>query len=104
MSLIPEYAELISAATDAVKARLAGNTPLVGIVLGSGLGKLANQIEDPIVIPYKEIRGFPFPPPSDTRAISLWASWAEKPSSPCRDASIATRDIPCSWSPCPSAS
>ena len=59
MSLIPEYAELISAATDAVKARLAGNTPLVGIVLGSGLGKLANQIEDPIVIPYKEIRGFP---------------------------------------------
>lgn len=31
---------------------------LVGIVLGSGLGALANRIESPIVIPYKEIPHF----------------------------------------------
>lgn len=33
--------------------------PAVGIVLGSGLGKLAEKIENPVVIPYKEIPGFP---------------------------------------------
>ena len=32
--------------------------PLVGIVLGSGLGKLADAIEEPVVIPYKEIPHF----------------------------------------------
>ena len=32
--------------------------PLVGIVLGSGLGKLADAIEDPVVIPYTEIPHF----------------------------------------------
>jgi len=33
--------------------------PLVGIVLGSGLGRLAEAIEDALVIPYKEVPGFP---------------------------------------------
>ncbi len=33
--------------------------PVVGIVLGSGLGKLADRIEDPVIIPYKDIPGFP---------------------------------------------
>lgn len=32
---------------------------MVGIVLGSGLGKLANEIQDPIVISYKDVPGFP---------------------------------------------
>ena len=32
--------------------------PLIGIVLGSGLGKLANAIEHPVSIPYKEIPHF----------------------------------------------
>ena len=49
------YLETIHLAADYVLPRLKGRTPLVGIVLGSGLGKLADQIEDPIVIPY-EIR------------------------------------------------
>ena len=33
--------------------------PKVGLVLGSGLGDFAKTIENPIVIPYKEIDGFP---------------------------------------------
>ncbi len=33
--------------------------PLVGIVLGSGLGKLADKIQNPVTIPYKDIPGFP---------------------------------------------
>lgn len=38
---------------------LGGQSPLVGIVLGSGLGEMAELIENPIVIPYREIPGFP---------------------------------------------
>lgn len=40
---------------------LAGRIPVlpeIAIVLGSGLGGLADKIEDPIVIPYKEIPNF----------------------------------------------
>ncbi len=33
--------------------------PVVGIVLGSGLGKLADEISDPLTIPYSEIPDFP---------------------------------------------
>ena len=51
--------ERIMTAADYVASRLNGHKPMVGIVLGSGLGKLAEKIEDKIVIPYKEIPGFP---------------------------------------------
>lgn len=48
----------IAALAAAVRAR----TPLVpriGIVLGSGLGDLANDIEDPVSIPFEELPGWP---------------------------------------------
>ncbi|MCL2502479.1 MAG: purine-nucleoside phosphorylase, partial [Bacteroidales bacterium] len=32
--------------------------PIVGIVLGSGLGKLADAIEEPVVVPYRDIPHF----------------------------------------------
>ncbi|MBQ8144488.1 MAG: purine-nucleoside phosphorylase [Butyricicoccus sp.] len=34
-------------------------TPEVGLVLGSGLGPLAEEIEDPIYVPYQDIPHFP---------------------------------------------
>ena len=51
--------EKINRAAEYIAAKLDGKKPFAGIVLGSGLGKLAENIEDPIVIPYKEIPGFP---------------------------------------------
>ena len=53
--------ERIHKAADYVSAKIGNMKPVVGIVLGSGLGKLADKIEDPVVIPYKEIPGFPVP-------------------------------------------
>lgn len=42
-----------------MQERIGGRHPIIGIVLGSGLGKLGDRIEDKIVIPYKDIPGFP---------------------------------------------
>ncbi|MBQ9660403.1 MAG: purine-nucleoside phosphorylase [Bacteroidales bacterium] len=46
-------------AADYIRQQTGGHTPEVGIVLGSGLGRLADRIEDAVVIPYKGIPGFP---------------------------------------------
>ena len=51
--------EKIMAAADYIAARLGGQRPFAGIVLGSGLGKLADRIVNQIVISYAEIPGFP---------------------------------------------
>lgn len=51
--------EKINKAAEYIAAKLDGKKPFAGIVLGSGLGKLAENIENPVVIPYKEIPGFP---------------------------------------------
>jgi purine-nucleoside phosphorylase len=51
--------EKIYKAAEYVKSQLGGKTPQVGIVLGSGLGKLADKISNPVTIPYKTIPGFP---------------------------------------------
>jgi purine-nucleoside phosphorylase len=44
-----------------VKQRLGALEPRVAIVLGSGLGFLADEVVDPIRIPYHAIPGFPEP-------------------------------------------
>lgn len=50
---------LVYEAADYLRQRFAGRKPLAGIVLGSGLGQLADEIEGPTVVPYADIPGFP---------------------------------------------
>jgi len=50
--------EKIHAAVEFLRGRLPQEKPLVGIVLGSGLGKLGDQIEAEIVISYRDIPNF----------------------------------------------
>lgn len=45
-------------AADVVAERLGDFQPEVAMILGSGLGNMADLAENPIVIPYKEIPGF----------------------------------------------
>jgi purine-nucleoside phosphorylase len=46
-------------AADAIRARIGSHAPVAAIVLGSGLGGLADDIEQVATIPYREIPGFP---------------------------------------------
>jgi len=45
----------------AVLAQRAPAPPRVGIVLGSGLGAVAEAVQDAVVVPYEELPGFPRP-------------------------------------------
>lgn len=54
-----ELSQKLSQARDAVRAAAPGAAPEVAIVLGSGLGGLADALEDARFIPYAEIPGFP---------------------------------------------
>ena len=51
----------VHAARAAVVKRLGGRKPTVAIVLGSGLGPLADAVKEAIRIPYAEIPGFHVP-------------------------------------------
>ncbi len=53
------YYDQVAEAVAFLKARLGSLEPHLGIVLGSGLGAVANAIRDPVVVPYSEIPNFP---------------------------------------------
>lgn len=53
----PSYDDYLRAA-QLIRERL-HHEPEIGLVLGSGLGSLANEIQDPVAIPYEEILGWP---------------------------------------------
>jgi purine-nucleoside phosphorylase len=46
-------------AAEVIRARIPGDSPVAAIVLGSGLGSLANDIERSVSVPYGEVPGFP---------------------------------------------
>jgi xanthosine phosphorylase len=48
-------------AASAVTRRLPGFAPRLGLILGSGLGGLADAVEDAAELPYAELPGFPEP-------------------------------------------
>ncbi len=51
--------ETINRLASMIRERIGSKKPVLGIVLGSGLGSLANNIKDPVVIPYRDLPGFP---------------------------------------------
>jgi purine-nucleoside phosphorylase len=53
------YFDQVAEAAAFLKARLGSFVPHIGIVLGSGLGAVADAIIQPIIIPYAEIPNFP---------------------------------------------
>src|SRR5450432_867073 len=53
------YYDQVSEAANLLRERLAGLNPRIGIVLGSGLGAVADSVVDAIVVPYGEIPHFP---------------------------------------------
>jgi purine-nucleoside phosphorylase len=53
------YYDQVAEAASFLKARLGSLAPHVGIVLGSGLGAVADAVDDPVIVPYAEIPHFP---------------------------------------------
>ena len=53
-----DYVSLIQEATHFLKTRFAPSLD-VGMILGSGLGPLADAVENPVRVPYHEIPHFP---------------------------------------------
>ena len=51
--------EEVSAVASAIRARIGKYNPKIAMILGSGLGGMADTITDPVIIPYEELRGFP---------------------------------------------
>lgn len=49
----------VDAAAAAVRARLGGRAPKIGLILGSGLGSWADTLTDAVATPYGDIPGFP---------------------------------------------
>ncbi len=56
-----DRARVVEQAAERVAARLGGFRPEIALVLGSGLGDLADRLERAVRIPYREIPGFPEP-------------------------------------------
>jgi len=54
-----EYFEQVAEAAAWLRSRLDGRAPRLGMVLGSGLGAVAEAVEDPAIVSYAEIPHFP---------------------------------------------
>ena len=54
-----EILKKIEQAVDLIKQKTNNFKPLIGIILGSGLGEIAEEIEQKIVIPYEEVPNMP---------------------------------------------
>jgi purine-nucleoside phosphorylase len=51
-------AEMVERAAEMMRRKIGGEIPMA-LILGSGLGALADRIESPVSIPYRAIPGFP---------------------------------------------
>ena len=55
---MPDQYTRCAAAADYIRSRHAGE-PVLGIILGSGLGNFASEVEQPTIIDYRDIPGWP---------------------------------------------
>jgi purine-nucleoside phosphorylase len=53
------YIEQIKEAAAFISGKIGGKRPAIGLILGSGLGDLAHQVEDAVYIDYHDIPHFP---------------------------------------------
>lgn len=53
------YIDQINQAASYIRSRITGREPVVGLVLGSGLGDLANEVEDAVTVDFSEVPHFP---------------------------------------------
>jgi purine-nucleoside phosphorylase len=58
-SFAGSYFDQVNQAADFLTSRLGAMSPRIGIVLGSGLGAVAEAVESPVFVPYGEIPHFP---------------------------------------------
>ena len=56
--MINNYISKIEEAAEYIKSKI-NFEPEIGIILGSGLGSLADEVENPIIVDYKDIPNFP---------------------------------------------
>src|SRR5690348_7163450 len=48
-------------AADVIRSKIGNDKPAAAIILGSGLGRLADKITDRTVVEFREVPGFPSP-------------------------------------------
>ncbi|WP_274364441.1 purine-nucleoside phosphorylase [Paenibacillus thermotolerans] len=53
------YYEQVQEAAEALRAKIGERRPSIGLILGSGLGDLANEVKDAVKIDYTELPHFP---------------------------------------------
>ncbi len=59
LSQVASHFDQVNEAADFLRSKLGSLKPRIGIVLGSGLGAVAEAVAKPIFVPYEEIPHFP---------------------------------------------
>jgi xanthosine phosphorylase len=59
MSAAQVHADNVRLSAEKITAALGGLRPKIAIILGSGLGGLARQVEAPVTLAYRDLPGFP---------------------------------------------
>ena len=65
--------------------------PEIALVLGSGIGPLADEVENPVYVPYGGFRISRYPPRLTTQDAWCAAHWPDAALSVCRAVCTATR-------------